>query len=567
MHPLQEPQHFRIGSSGRAALRLLACCPRVPTDVAALLLGMRHTRSAAQLLLHLRTARLARYTTMRPGPLLGSKAVRLWRLTPAGQAIVSTLGLAPPLETRNRLPYGQPARWRDVARQRGLPMLVAAYRLLARVVGDVDRPVCVAAWEHPWIRTVTQTGTGNARHVRVPAAALVQQDADGGSLRRFLLLPDVGTLPVASYRAALRGLIELAHLSDGDGQDDALLVVGVAAGSVDSGARVAAWHVLLQQVAMRSGAQPLRARVLVWAEMPANARDRRQRSGSHAEQMFALVARHPLLTRRQIAVVLDISNARVGALIVQLTAHGWVRALQSCEAPSEALGCSSGQQRGLALVELTPAGRREAARRLLLPVTAAVRHHGLLGKGVPARQFLRHLAHTLGANAVFVAFVSAARQVSERGGDDALAEWRSAAACARGRFRPDGYGCYRRDGSRFGFFVEFDRGTEKPREYAAKLAAYYRYRDSNEARRHYDGFPTLLVVTTRTAAESRFTYQAYLAQQRHSATPLSILLTTTGRIKAHTDGVLGPIWRSTAAPWAAEPARGSWLPARGAKPA
>jgi hypothetical protein len=167
---------------------------------------------------------------------------------------------------------------------------------------------------------------------------------------------------------------------------------------------------------------------------------------------------------------------------------------------------------------------------------------------------LWHIAHTVGANAVFVAFASAGRRKSQRG-SDALEEWRSAVACARGRFRPDGYGCYRRDGSRFGFFLEFDRGTEKSAEYAAKLAAYYRYRDSAEAKREYDGFPTLLVVTTRAAAEVRFAYQADLLQQRHCAAPLSVFLTTTSHIQACREGVLGPIWRSPAAPWALEPSR------------
>src|SRR5712691_12471434 len=69
--------------------------------------------------------------------------------------------------------------------------------------------------------------------------------------------------------------------------------------------------------------------------------------------------------------------------------------------------------------------------------------------------------------------------------------------------RPDGYGCYRRAGSRFGFFLAYDRGTERPRDYAAKLAAYYRYRDSGSAACDYDGFPTLLLVTISDVAEAR----------------------------------------------------------------
>ena len=102
---------------------------------------------------------------------------------------------------------GNLPRWRDVARQRDVPLLVVAYRLLACVVRELDRPVRIAAWEHPWIRTVSQTGTGRTRHVRLPAAATLTQDNSGGEQPRgLLLLPDLGTIPVASYRPVLRGI-------------------------------------------------------------------------------------------------------------------------------------------------------------------------------------------------------------------------------------------------------------------------------------------------------------------------------------------------------------------------
>jgi hypothetical protein len=166
----------------------------------------------------------------------------------------------------------------------------------------------------------------------------------------------------------------------------------------------------------------------------------------------------------------------------------------------------------------------------------------------------------LGANAVFVSLVVAAQRRRELGFDDALEEWRSAAACARGRFRPDGYGCYRRRVSRFGFFLEFDRGTEKSREYAAKLETYYRYRHTGTARRDYIGFPLVLVVTTSELAEDRFAHQAYLAEQRRGGTPISLFLTTTSRIQAHRDGVLGTVWRGPGRQPVHDFARVSWIP-------
>jgi hypothetical protein len=160
-----------------------------------------------------------------------------------------------------------------------------------------------------------------------------------------------------------------------------------------------------------------------------------------------------------------------------------------------------------------------------------------------------------------VSFASCARRVRQNGGHDAFDDWRSAAGCARGRFRPDGYGCYRRGNARFGFFLEYDRGTERASDYATKLAAYYRYRDSRAFTRDYDGFPTLLVVTTAEEAEARFSYEASLAQRQRGSAPLSVLFTTTRRIADHADGILGPIWRTPGSnAWADGAVRGHWLP-------
>src|SRR5579859_3182415 len=229
--------------------------------------------------------------------------------------------------------------------------------------------------------------------------------------------------------------------------------------------------------------------------------------------------------------------------------------------PHTRVGSIQNATQRLGLVELTPAGRQEAARRLLVTAGVARRRHGFTSADAARRRFLRHIHHTLGANAFFVDLAAAAMQVTSRsGGDDALVEWRSAAACARGRFRPDGYGCYRRGPWRFGFFLEYDRGTERSGHYAAKLATYYRYRESGMYTRDYQSSPSLLIVSTSERAEARFAHQAYLAQEHRGGAPLQIFLTTTSRIAACPDGVLGRIWRSAAAPWADEPTRVCWLP-------
>jgi len=558
--PPAYPRTTRVGPAGRIALHLLASCPRLPTSVAAVLLGHRQAVTTAQVLARLRHAGLARYQTSRLGPLLGSRPVRLWTLTAAGHALVASRGPLPSAEDASQLNYGAPERWRDPARQRDVPLLVACYRLLAEVAAGLDQPARVCAFEHPWIRTFRPTEGARRRRVHLPAAAVLQtRQADDGQPLRVLLLPDLGTAPLSSHRPMLQALIELRRtaLTNMDVGDEPVVVVGVATPPSSSTARVRAWRSLLHEVARRTDEQPLRARVFECATLLARLRDARDRRlPGEVDEVFALVARQPLLTRKQLAALLRTSAWRIAHLESDLIERGWLRPVLSNDLPLDASGRTRDRLQSLGLVELTEAGRKEAARRLLVPAGLARRRHGLIRTAVARRRLLRHFQHTLGANAFFVELAGAAMQVTGRGGNEALLEWRSAAACARGRFRPDGYGCYRRGAWQFGFFLEYDRGTERSRHYAAKLATYYRHRDSGAYARDYRSFPTLLVVTTSEPAEERFAHEAYLAQQRYGGMPLRVFLTTTDRIQSQPHGALGSAWRS-----AQSSVRVSWLSA------
>ena len=233
-------------------------------------------------------------------------------------------------------------------------------------------------------------------------------------------------------------------------------------------------------------------------------------------------------------------------------------------------------------LELTAAGVLVAAAQLGLTVGQAVRHVGLAGGGpaepppeaapctaaarlgqpprwlAPARRarrrLLRHAAHTLGADAVFVELAAAARALAAAGGDAGLEEWRGPAACARGAVRPDGYAILRLRGRRFGFFLEYDRGTERPAQHLAKLDAYYGYRDTGRYARDYDGLPTILVVAHDTDAEQRLAAVGAAAAVGRPA-PLPLLLTCEWRFRgddgrdAHPEGLLGPIWRTPESPF------------------
>jgi hypothetical protein len=155
------------------------------------------------------------------------------------------------------------------------------------------------------------------------------------------------------------------------------------------------------------------------------------------------------------------------------------------------------------------------------------------------------LAHTLGADDVFVRLVATARALAAAGGDDALVEWRGAAGCSRRHVRPDGYGVYRHDGRLYGFFLEYDRGTMSARDYRGKFGAYHAYWASRRFERDYDGFPTILVVAVNDAAEQRIAEVVSTAAIGR-APGLPVLLTAEwriGRDPTNPRGLLGPIWR------------------------
>jgi len=170
--------------------------------------------------------------------------------------------------------------------------------------------------------------------------------------------------------------------------------------------------------------------------------------------------------------------------------------------------------------------------------------------------YRRYAEHTESVQAVFIAFVQAARAALEAGEDHALETWRFEWAALR-RYphnerrrtpRPDAYGRYRVGGQALAFFLEIDRGTSGLRDWASKLVAYGAYRDSGLHSRdpaHGEpAYPLLLVVTT---GEERLRHILALGPQVATARltrPLDMWVTTAADLAAQ--GPLGPIWRAAA---------------------
>jgi hypothetical protein len=263
-----------------------------------------------------------------------------------------------------------------------------------------------------------------------------------------------------------------------------------------------------------------------------------------------IIGRHPFLPTVAVGEVLGRDTRWARERRTELVRRGLVRVLAPAEVPPNLDNQDE-------LLEATVRGLTMLAGSMGLSLAVAVRHHGLAGGGPatpvgPRRALLAHLTHTLGADGVFIRIARSAR--GQR--DGALLEWRNAAACARGRMRPDGYGLLRLRRREYGFFLEFDRGTVHPAALRAKFTAYHRYMSSVQAARDYNGFPTILVITTGPGGEQRIA-DVIVAVNTAYAAPLPVFVTTTEWISADADGILDRIWlrpgRTGRSRWPCEP--------------
>jgi len=178
-------------------------------------------------------------------------------------------------------------------------------------------------------------------------------------------------------------------------------------------------------------------------------------------------------------------------------------------------------------------------------------------KGSRARSsLLKHVRHTIEANGICIDLLLAALRLPWSNGGDSVATWRSAAACARGALRPDSYVMIDQGQTSFGFFLEYDRGTESGRDYRRKFGAYHRYAETGRFARDYEGFPIVLFVTNSPGAEKRIA-EAGCAASVGQAVALPFLLSMVGLIRGP-EGPFGPIWRVPA-----DTMRQSWPLPRG----
>jgi len=550
-------------------LEHLAQLPFVPVRVVSELVGRASPSSVNRRLRALQQRGLVRAARVPSGGTRGGRPLALWRLTPDGEALLGRPGRPGPAE---RLPR----QWLR---------LIATYDMLGALAAGLSAEggsVTLQAWEAPWQRVVSMGSC--VRSLQLPGAAVLASSGSEAEPRlSVLLLPDLGWAPVALHRRTLASLVALRAAFEGDVFPTLVVATRATPGRLD------AWRELIRRVAAERGEVPLQPLVVAWSEVcerrlrvaldsgagrgrPTQVprvlaqvaghmavRPRPAVTRAHAEPgveqaVLQLVGRHPFLPIAHLAVLLGVRVRAARARLQRLAAAGlmrWVGTRDDREQLS--LGLARDELAALELSELTREGLRELAAMLGLSLARAERLHGLVGGGPEQptrtrRLLLRALAHTLGTDAVFVAV-----QLAVAGPQgDGLTRWDNAAACQRGRCRPDGYGVCRLGQREVGFFLEYDRGTERARDYAAKWAAYYAYRDRGRAAEDYTSFPTILVVTS--GSEEPVIRSARAAAIGRPTGGLPILVTTTGWLAGHREGLLGPIWRAPS-----YPARRRWL--------
>ena len=219
-------------------------------------------------------------------------------------------------------------------------------------------------------------------------------------------------------------------------------------------------------------------------------------------------------------------------------------------------------------LELTYFGLEVLAANHQLPPNTVAEHLGIAARDDPRREerrlartadgskpkddrtraarrrdyLLGILDHTRGVNRIHARWANDAwTRRRRRGWNDAVVQWRPASKCSASDIQPDAFLVYRRNGQRYGAFVEYDRGSETVPQYRRKLNAYWEYHDSGEYEVDYEGFPVLLIVTAEKKAEDRIVRTFKRMQVGRS--PLPVLITTEERVRSEPAGFLGCVWR------------------------
>ncbi|MFI7003635.1 replication-relaxation family protein [Nocardia sp. NPDC050175] len=232
-------------------------------------------------------------------------------------------------------------------------------------------------------------------------------------------------------------------------------------------------------------------------------------------ELLKLLTTHRVLTSLQIARLLFASDNVARKRLAKLTDRAIVSRFRICPGPGSVPWRYT----------LGPLGAM---------ITAATAGHDLPSPRRTAERVLRlsrsiHLDHQLGINEFFSLLAAHARDNPDCQLQAWLDEREATHRCAA-IARPDAYGEWVEDGDTVAFFLEFDNGTERLTDVAAKLIGYHELANAGRA------LPVLFVFT----GPRRRTEFHHLIST--SSTDTGPIIATTTTADTHAIGPAGPIW-------------------------
>ncbi len=260
-----------------------------------------------------------------------------------------------------------------------------------------------------------------------------------------------------------------------------------------------------------------------------------------------LLADWPWLSRRELAALLDVAEARVSQLAVSLEGHGLATR------PKGAGGRLALSDTGLAYLARRDRASVGAARRRwsVEPIDPNAAPDWRNVSGGRSRQLLRNIHHTAAVHAFLAAMTGQARSRGWRVAQLDPPHRASRHFPHQGGQRsvhPDAFGLLRRDPESWAFLLEWERRAVRPATMAQRLAPYVRYYATPRPTDDHGVRPEVLVVFDDDIAAGHF---LALAEREMQRAGVQVPLRVSHRRDIEALGPLGPVWR---APGRDEPA-------------
>jgi len=262
------------------------------------------------------------------------------------------------------------------------------------------------------------------------------------------------------------------------------------------------------------------------------------RIGHRCIDVLTYLFNHPLLSREELALLLDLQTSTITRYLGEMRRCGCI----------ESLATQVGQRwrlsaRGIHLIAVTQQVSLKSIAIMSTPISEQ-EEPKLVQRGQEV--LLRQVHHTAGVYSFFALLAQGAQQERTRGGQLRLLWWESGRACMRSyrssatwhNLRPDALAEYAIGEQRVRFWLEWDNGTMNVRDLAAKFSVYAHYVSSHEWARESSFLPLLLVVAPERAQEMRI---ERVAKAVLANTP-GLFVRTTTAIRLNEKGPLAAIW-------------------------